>query len=227
MTPRPSLRLVLDLTAACLLVASLAYWWLGNTAHELFGTGLFLLMFAHNGFNRRWYGRLGRTGREPRGKVTIALNLTLMVTMIALLITSIVVSRVVFGFLPLDAGVTSRQLHLLAAYWEVLLVGLHIGLNWQIVINIARSRFDMVRPSSRWRALAWVAVLCITGTGLHSAYAMDLGAKLLNQTTLEMWDFNTATPRFFLNWFSILGMCAVMGHQGAKLLRRSPVHAKG
>jgi hypothetical protein len=227
MTPRPPFRLAMDLTAACLLVACLAYWWLGNTAHEMFGMALFLLVLAHNGFNRRWYGRLGRTGREARGKVTIALNLVLMLTMIALLITSVVISRVVFGFLPLDAGITSRELHLLSAYWGVVLVGLHVGLNWQIVMNIAGSRFGAVVPRDIWEQFGWIAVLCIAGAGLHSAFEMDLGAKLLNQPTLDMWDFNAATPRFFLNWLSIMGLCAVLGHQGVRLLRRPQTLAKG
>ena len=227
MNPRPLFRIVLDLIAACLLVVGLAYWWLGNTAHELIGTAVFLLILAHNGFNRRWYGRLDRTGREPRGRVTIALNLALMLAMIGLLITSVVVLRVVFGFLPFDAGMTARDLHLLSAYWGVVLVGLHVGLNWQIVMNVARSRFGVLLPRGLWEPIGWVAVLCLSAAGLHSAFTMDLGAKLLSRPTLDMWDFNAATPRFFLHWLSIMGLCAVLGHHGARLLRRPLTLARG
>lgn len=220
MTPRPPFRLAFDLVATFLLVAGLAYWWLGNTAHELIGTGLFTFVLAHNGFNRRWYGRIAMTGRQPRGKAVIALNLALALTMVVLLTTSLAVSRTVFGWLPFDAGVTSRALHLLAAYWAMVLVGLHVGLNWQIVMNILLPRIAWLFPGSTGILLARLAALSVAALGLYSAVAMDLGPKLINRPTMDMWDFNTGTPRFFLNWLSITGLFAVLGHQGAKMLPR-------
>ena len=51
-------RLALDFIAAIMLLVGLSYWWLGNAVHELVGTGMFLLVIVHNGFNRRWYGRI-------------------------------------------------------------------------------------------------------------------------------------------------------------------------
>ena len=55
-------RIALDVLAATLLVAGLAYWWLGNLAHELIGTAMFALIIAHNVFNRRVWSQ-ARTGR--------------------------------------------------------------------------------------------------------------------------------------------------------------------
>lgn len=222
MPPRPPFRLALDLVAAFLLISGLAYWWLGNTAHELIGTGLFALVIAHNGFNRRWYGRIPKTRRQPCGKVAIALNLALALTMIVLLTTSLAVSRTVFGFLPFDAGVTSRTLHLLAAYWALVLVGLHVGLNWQIVMNIMRPRIARLLPGHAGILLARLGALGIAALGLYSAVEMGLGPKLINMPTMDMWDFNTQTPRFFLNWLSIIGLFAVLSHQGANALRGVP-----
>ena len=54
------LRLLLDLIAVSLIIACLAYWWLDNLSHELFGTALFVLIVVHNVFNRRWYGGVSR-----------------------------------------------------------------------------------------------------------------------------------------------------------------------
>lgn len=53
MSPFFVIRLLLDFTAAGLLLAALAYWWLDNTSHELIGTGMFILLLSHNVFNRR------------------------------------------------------------------------------------------------------------------------------------------------------------------------------
>jgi hypothetical protein len=154
------IRLILDLVAAGLLIAGLAYWWLDNTAHELIGAAMFILVVAHNVFNRRWYGRISKNRREARGRFVIVLNLSLLTVMLVLLATSVMVSRSLFGFLGIDAGFTVRELHILAAYWAVVLVGVHVGLNWQIVMNACRAAFS------------------ISGQSLFRAAVLRLAARL-------------------------------------------------
>lgn len=214
----PLLRLVLDATSATLLVAALAYWAMGNLAHELVGTAMFLLVLAHNGVNRRWYGRLGRITRQPRGRVMIALNLALAAVMLALLGSSVIVSRDVFGFLPFAAGITSRDIHLLSAHWALVLVGLHVGLNWPVVAGLARQLITRRLPQVATRIAGWIAALALAALGLHSAMAMSLPAKLINLPTMDMWDFTTRTPRFFVNWLSIIGLFAVLARLSVRML---------
>lgn len=211
-------RLAFDLTAATLLVAGLAYWAMGNMVHELLGAGLFLLVLVHNGINRRWYGRLGHTARQPRGRVMLALNLALAAAMLALLGSSVIVSRDVFGFLPFAAGVTSRDIHLMSAHWALVLVGLHIGLNWPVVVGVLRPRLVGLLPARAARSLGWIAALALAALGLHSAAAMNLPAKLVNLPTMDMWDFTSRTQRFFVNWLSIIGLFAVPARLGVRML---------
>ncbi|RYG09287.1 MAG: hypothetical protein EON96_18575, partial [Caulobacteraceae bacterium] len=87
MKPIFKLRLALDLAAFGLLLFGLAYWWLGNAAHEWAGTGMFALVITHNVFNRRWYGTVGRQAREARGRVNVAVTFALILVMSALLVT--------------------------------------------------------------------------------------------------------------------------------------------
>ena len=60
-------RLIMNIVAGGLLLAALGYDWLGNVAHEIFGTVMFLLLITHNTFNRRWYGSAVKSGRDARG----------------------------------------------------------------------------------------------------------------------------------------------------------------
>ena len=87
------LRLAFDLTAASLLLLGLAYWWLGNVVHELAGTAMFLLLIVHNVFNRRWYGAVPRTRREPRALFNVGVTFLLLIAMLALLVTSVLISN--------------------------------------------------------------------------------------------------------------------------------------
>ncbi len=100
MNPVFLLRLAFDFTAVSLLMIGLAYWWLGNTVHELAGTAMFVLLIAHNIFNRRWYGAVKQTRPEPRSLFNVAITLLLMIAMLALLITSVLISNALSDFMP-------------------------------------------------------------------------------------------------------------------------------
>ena len=90
--------------AGGLLLAALGYDWLGNVAHEIFGTAMFLLLITHNTFNRRWYGSAVESVRDARGWLNTASIFALLVTMLTLLVTSLMISRTVFSFLPLSSS---------------------------------------------------------------------------------------------------------------------------
>ena len=78
MRPLFLFRLFLDFLAVGLLLAALAYDWLGNAAHEVIGTVLFLRLIAHGIFNRRWYGTIAKGWRESRRAVAKTITLSLL-----------------------------------------------------------------------------------------------------------------------------------------------------
>ena len=106
MTPLFLFRLILEGVAAGLLLAALAYNWLDNTAHEIIGTAMFALLATHIVFNRRWFAGLERMRWERRCLLTRTVNLALLLTMLALLVTSVIISQTVFSFLGLTSTFT-------------------------------------------------------------------------------------------------------------------------
>jgi hypothetical protein len=214
------LRLVLDVAAAAALFAALAYYWLDNTAHELIGTGMFLLLLAHNVFHRRWFGTTAKKARDPAGRLNLSLTLLLLIAMLVLLASSLLISRTVFSVVALEDGVTARQVHKLAANWVVLLVSIHIGLRWTIVMAALRRAFG-VNTSSRARtAVLRVLALGLALHGVQASFEMLVGSKLLLLPVLDMWDFNESTPRFFLNYLSIAGLYAALTHYAMQWIQR-------
>ena len=142
------MRLAFDLIAAGLLLLGLAYWWLGNTVHELAGTGMFLLVIVHNVFNRRWYGRISKEKRHGRGLFNIGITLLLLIAMLALLVTSVLISNTLSGFMSAYGGFTVRQIHTLAAYWVLVIVSIHLGLRWPMIMGVARNLFGISKASA-------------------------------------------------------------------------------
>jgi hypothetical protein len=203
-------RLLFDLIAAGLLLFGLAYWWLGNITHELAGTVMFLLIIAHNVFNRRWYGTLPKARRQARGLFNIAVTFLLIVAMLALLVTSILISNALSGIMSAYGGFTVRQIHTLAAYWVLVIVAVHLGLRWPMLMGVARNLFGIssAKPA-RTLALRLIAA-AIAIHGVWSSFALGLGTKLSMQTTLDWWNFEESVAGFFVHCIAIAGLYMVM-----------------
>ena len=103
-------RLGIPIAMAAMLLLSLAYWWLGNIAHELFGTALFALLGWHLAVNRRWFGNLAHGRYDGRRVVKLILHLLLVINMAVLLVTSVVISKSVFAPLPIPDSIYLRDI---------------------------------------------------------------------------------------------------------------------
>jgi Domain of unknown function (DUF4405) len=206
------LRLLFDGLAAGLMVAGLAYYGLGNTAHEWIGTAMFALVLAHNLFNRRWWGNLAKPARERRGWFDRVWTLLLLVGMAALVLTSISISQSVFAFMQWGGGFTARQIHALAAYWVVVLVAVHLGVRWKRVMLAVRSALKLTEASAVRTVALRLSAAVIAAYGVKSTFVMGLGGRLAMQMSLDGWDFEASTAAFFTHWISIIGLYVVLTH---------------
>ena len=172
MSPHFLLRLVFDGVAAGLLLLGLSYWWLGNTVHEVAGTALFLLLITHNVFNRRWYGKARKTG-NARSTVNLIVVALLALTMTALLATSVLISNTLSGIMPGLGGFTTRELHSLAGYWAVVIVSIHLGLRWPLIVDLTRNMLGITAANRiRTLALRIAAAAAIALCGAHSFFVL-------------------------------------------------------
>lgn len=203
-------RLWLDGLTAGLLLLGFAYWWLGNVVHEVAGTAMFLLVIAHNVFNRRWWGAVPRTRREPRSLINLGVTVVLLGAVIALLVTSVLISNALSPLLPPWGGFTVRQIHTLAAYWVLVIVGIHLGLRWPLLMGVARNLFG-IRASSALRTLFLrVVALAVALHGVWSCTVLGLGGKLSMQMTLDWWNFEESVLAFFVHCGAVAALAMVV-----------------
>jgi hypothetical protein len=196
-------------------VLALAYYWQGNLFHELVGTGMFLLVVVHNAFNRRWYGTIAKR----QGLVNIAITLLLLAAMLVLLITSGLISESLFRFLGLDGGFTARQIHSLAGYLVLIIVSLHLGLRWPMIMGIGRSLFGITGKSAV-RSFPLRVIACVIAIqGVRSSFALEVGTKLSLQLTLDWWNFEESSLEFFLHCIAIAGMYVSLSYYAMQWVR--------
>jgi hypothetical protein len=215
------LRLWLDSLAAGLLLVGLAYWWLGNVVHEVVGTSMFLLLIAHNFFNRRWYGSVPRTPREQRSLFNVSVTFALLIAMLTLLVTSVLISNALSTFLPAWGGFTVQQIHTLAAYWSLVIVSIHLGLRWPMLMAIARNLFGITTPRAL-RTIAFRALaVAIAIHGIWSSYELGLGTKLSMRMTLDWWNFEESVVGFFIHCIAVAGLAISATYYGLQALERA------
>ncbi len=217
-------RLVLDGMAAGLLLFAFSYYWQGNVAHEIAGTGMFLLIVVHNIFHRRWFATLAnkRPGVQ-RDKCNIAVTLVLLTGMLALLATSLVISETLFAGLRLDDDFTARQIHVGVAYWLLVIVAIHLGLRWSLLMAVASRLFGIAKSSAMRTVILRLVATAIAAQGIYSALALNLRYRLLFQMTLDWWNFEGSVAGFFGHCLAVMGLCIFLTHfamQGLGRIRR-------
>lgn len=220
------LRLALDFIAVGMLLVALAYYWLDNAPHEWIGTGIFALVIAHNIFNRRWWGSVTKPRHSPRALFDRALTLSLLTAMVALMLSSLMISQTVFGFLQWDGGFTARQAHTFAAYWVVVFVSVHLGLRWQRVMDTAHKALHLGPKNTARSITLRVFAAAIAAYGFSSSWVVGVGSKLTLQMSLEWWDFEASVAGFFLHWMSIVGLYVFLTHYALWWIQtRTPRHS--
>ena len=210
MNPVFLLRLVLDGIAAGLLLFAFAYFWHGNAAHELAGISMFLLLVVHNVFHRRRFAALFKGPRERRGVFNIAVTLVLLAGMLALLGTSLVISEMVFSGVRQEDDFTARQVHAGVAYWLLIIVAIHLGLRWPLLMGVARKLLGIMGSNPARTVALRVVAGGIAVQGVSSGLALNLGSRLLFQLSLDWWNFEESVAGFFGHCVAIMGLCVVV-----------------
>ena len=130
---------VVDIFMTVLLLFLMGYQFWGETAHEWAGTLMLLLFIAHHILNAGWYKNILRGRYTPVRIIMTVINLALLVTMLCLMGSGIMMSRHVFSFLSVSSGMgTARLVHMAACYWGFVLMSLHLGLHWGMILGMIR-----------------------------------------------------------------------------------------
>lgn len=211
-------RLVLPASMTALLMLALAYWWLDNGPHEIFGTAMFGLLGWHLTMNRRWFLRF-RSGRyDARRWMVVGIHAWLGITMAVLVVTSVLISRSVLSFAQFTNNVSVIELHWFSAYWVTIIVAIHAGTHWTRVMTVAGTVFRVSPSRIRTAGLRLIAVLLLC-FGAWSFAALGVSTKLMFGDSLEFWDFTGSVAPFFAHWTAVMAGVVVISHYAMLCLR--------
>lgn len=126
--------------------------------------------------------------------------------MLGLIISSVILSRYVFSFLPIQGSVSfARVLHMVSAYWGFILMAAHIGLHWGIILGFSRKEMKM-KTSKSVRGVLRIAAFLIAIYGGYCFMKYDLLSYMLIENQFVFFDVNQPLLLFLIDYIAIMGL---------------------
>lgn len=219
MKPKMILKISIDFVMTILLLLLMAKQLTGDFAHEWLGTGMFILWIAHHILNFKWYGHLFKGKYTLIRAVQTVINILLLLSMIGTMVSAIILSREAFAFLPISSGIAlARPMHILCSFWSFVLMALHLGLHWNMILGMIRKASGTISQRSIKVVLRTVcAVFAIYG--LYAFIKNQFLSYMFLTSTFVFFDFERPLLLFFVEYAAIMGLFVFLAYYGTKGLQ--------
>ena len=201
------------------LLFLMTYELIGQTTHEWIGVIIFILFIVHHILNRKWSTHLLKGKYTLYRMMQTVLVFGVLAAMIGAMVSGIILSRHVFSFLPINGGRSlARSIHMLSAYWGFVLMSLHLGFHWSMMMGMARK---LVKKQSSWRTwILRILALLIAGFGLWAFVKRQIGSYMLLRKRFVFFDFDEPLVFFLVDYIAIMGLFVMIGHYFSEGLKR-------
>ena len=107
---------------------------------------------------------------------------------------------------------------MLCGYWNFVLLSLHLGIHWGMIIGIAARKLPKNKPYLKWtaRGLAFL----IATYGVYAFCVRQMGEYLFGITSFIFFDLDEPIALFLLDYTAIMGLFVFAGHYLSLLLRK-------
>ena len=183
------IKFSLDLIMAVLFVLFFNKSVLGGlTFHEIAGIGFAVAYFTHIFLNWKWVKNVTMKlfDRKLSWKVrgSYVLNLLLLLTMSFIIISGILISRVVFPNINVGNENWFKVTHISISFLVLALIGIHVGLHWQWVVNIWKKVWKY-KSKKVWIAyVARVAAVLILLFGVYEMKSKGFMNRLASSSSV-------------------------------------------
>ena len=212
------LRMTIDIAMTIVLIGLMAYSLIGTLTHEILGTAMFVLFIVHHILNRKWFGALSKGRYRSFRTFQTVLVFLLIGTVLASAISGIILSEHVFTFLHISKGASvARSVHMVCAYLNYILILLHLGLHWNVMLGA------MSKGKDRKKATDFVlraGAIAIAAYGVYAFIRRQIGEYLFLRTHFLFLDPREPIVFFFLDYLAIMGLFVFIGHYLAGWLKR-------
>lgn len=218
MKPKMMAKICVDIGMTLGLLLLMPYELIGQAAHEWIGLGIFVLFIVHRILNGKWSRNALKGKYKPFRIWQTILVILVLDSMIGSMVSGVIISRHVLSFLPINGGRSfGRSLHMLASYWGFVLMSLHLGLHWSMMMEMAKKAVK--KPSAVRTWILRVLALAIAGYGVFAFVKREVGSYMLLKIQFVFFDFEEPLILFLLDYVAIMGLFVFIGHYLAQILK--------
>ena len=209
-------KIAVDFAMTVLLLLLMAYERIGAAAHEWLGMAMFLLVVLHHVLNRKWSKNILSGRHSPLRIMQTSIVVLLLLSMLGSMASGVVLSQHALAFLPIKGGLSwARTVHMLCAYWGFVLMGLHLGLHWGMIMALAGKRLPVTGT--------WICRIAGALAALYGGYAFakhSLADYMLLKSHFVFFDYSQPLALFLLDQLAILALFVWVGYYLSRIMRQ-------
>lgn len=219
MTTKMIIKICVDIGMTAAMLFLMTYEMVGQVFHEWLGIGMFVLFVIHHILNHKWFGTL------LKGKYTLfriwqtALVLSVLLSMVGSMVSGVIISHSVLSFLPIHGGSSfGRSLHMLSAYWGFVLMSLHLGVHWNMIMGMVGKALKGTAVICVW--IIRIIEVVVAVYGMYAFERRDIGNYMLLKVHFVFFDYDEPLSFFLLDYFAAMEMFVFIGHYLTVFLRQ-------
>lgn len=217
MNLKMKIKVIIDFLMTILLLLLMAFQITGQEFHEWFGAGMLVLFLVHNVLNYKWYKNILKGRYSSVWVLQSVVNFAVLFSMLCLAYSGIVMSQYVFGFVSISGQMAlARQMHMAVSYWGFVLMSVHLGFHWSMVVGMAGKT---VRDRKISKGIPWISrimAVVIAGYGGVCFYKADIVSYMFLKNQFAFFDFEQTAVSVFLEYIAMMGLWVFIGYCSIK-----------
>ena len=211
------IKVIIDFLMTILLLLLMAFQITGQEFHEWFGAGMLVLFLAHNVLNYKWYKNILKGRYSPVRVLQSVVNFAVLLSLLCLAYSGIVMSHYVFGFVSISGQMAlARQMHMAASYWGFVLMSVHLGFHWGMMVGMAGK---IVRDRKIPKSIPWILriiAVVVAGYGAICFYKADIASYMFLKNQFVFFDFEQTAVSVFSEYIAMMGLWVFIGYYSMK-----------
>lgn len=211
MKPKMMIKIAVDLCMTVSLIFLMTYELIGQAAHEWLGVAMFMLFILHHILNRKWIQNIFKGHYAAFRILQTVFVIGVLLTMVGSMISGIILSQTVFSFLQIHEGsFLARNVHMVCAYGGYILMSVHLGFHWGMMIGIVKKHFQKQHKKTVWELR--LAALLVAGYGAFAFIKRDIGNYMFLKHHFVFFDFEEPLILFLLDYIAVMALFVFVGH---------------
>lgn len=182
---------------------------------------MFCLFIAHHILNFGWIRSLFKGRYDLHRSVNTAVNALVFLCMIGLMYSGIVISKHVFTFVNIGGAMFVRTVHMLCAYWGLVLMSVHLGMH----ISQMAARMKLKNKALIWSLRIIFGI--IGAVGIYAFISLKFPNYIFCKLQFVFIDTNASAVLTTLQYLTVMLLFAYVGYMLQSILKKKRTENHG